>query len=45
MKSLLKGFKDAMLPTSLQTNTITHLLKDNMGVYLHLKRAESLQYS
>ncbi|XP_054464793.1 5-aminolevulinate synthase, erythroid-specific, mitochondrial [Anoplopoma fimbria] len=30
MTSLLKGFKDAILPTSAQTNTVTHLLKDNM---------------
>ncbi|XP_032378014.1 5-aminolevulinate synthase, erythroid-specific, mitochondrial [Etheostoma spectabile] len=30
MTSLLKGLKDAILPTPAQTNTVTHLLKDNM---------------
>lgn len=30
MTSLLKGLKDSLLPTSDQTNTVTHLLKDNM---------------
>ncbi|XP_062247985.1 5-aminolevulinate synthase, erythroid-specific, mitochondrial [Platichthys flesus] len=30
MTSLLKGFKDSLLPKSPQTNTITHLLTDNM---------------
>ncbi|XP_035512368.1 5-aminolevulinate synthase, erythroid-specific, mitochondrial [Morone saxatilis] len=31
MTSLLKGLKDSILPTSAQTNTVTHLLKDNMA--------------
>ncbi|XP_010782407.1 5-aminolevulinate synthase, erythroid-specific, mitochondrial isoform X1 [Notothenia coriiceps] len=30
MTSLLKGLKDSILPTSAQTDTVTHLLKDNM---------------
>ncbi|XP_031142185.1 5-aminolevulinate synthase, erythroid-specific, mitochondrial [Sander lucioperca] len=30
MTSLLKGLKDAIIPTPAQTNTVTHLLKDNM---------------
>ncbi|XP_044068871.1 5-aminolevulinate synthase, erythroid-specific, mitochondrial [Siniperca chuatsi] len=30
MTSLLKGLKDSFLPTSAQTNTVTHLLKDSM---------------
>ncbi|XP_073325789.1 5-aminolevulinate synthase, erythroid-specific, mitochondrial [Pagrus major] len=30
MTSLLKGFKNSILPTSAQTDTVTHLLKDNM---------------
>ncbi|XP_018544518.1 LOW QUALITY PROTEIN: 5-aminolevulinate synthase, erythroid-specific, mitochondrial [Lates calcarifer] len=30
MASLLKGFNNSILPTSAQTNTVTHLLKDNM---------------
>lgn len=30
MTSLLKGLKDSIHPTSAQTNTVTHLLKDNM---------------
>ncbi|KAI3357313.1 hypothetical protein L3Q82_015761 [Scortum barcoo] len=30
MTSLLKGMKDSILPTSAQTNTVTHLLKDSM---------------
>ncbi|XP_068996348.1 5-aminolevulinate synthase, erythroid-specific, mitochondrial [Embiotoca jacksoni] len=30
MTSLLKDFKDSVFPTSVQTNTVTHLLKDNM---------------
>ncbi|KAF1390649.1 hypothetical protein PFLUV_G00060210 [Perca fluviatilis] len=30
MTSLLKGLKDAILPTPAQPNTVTHLLKDNM---------------
>ncbi|KAF7666703.1 hypothetical protein LDENG_00096020 [Lucifuga dentata] len=30
MTSLLKGLKSSVFPTSGQTNTVTHLLKDNM---------------
>uniref|UniRef100_A0A3Q1IWG1 5-aminolevulinate synthase n=1 Tax=Anabas testudineus TaxID=64144 RepID=A0A3Q1IWG1_ANATE len=30
MTSLLKSLKDSVLPTSAETNTVTHLLKDNM---------------
>ncbi|XP_040009632.1 5-aminolevulinate synthase, erythroid-specific, mitochondrial isoform X1 [Xiphias gladius] len=30
MTSLFKGLKDSILPTSVQTNTFTHFLKDNM---------------
>nr|XP_020473914.1 5-aminolevulinate synthase, erythroid-specific, mitochondrial-like [Monopterus albus] len=30
MTSLLEGLKDSILPTSAESNTITHLLKDNM---------------
>ncbi|XP_074501272.1 5-aminolevulinate synthase, erythroid-specific, mitochondrial [Sebastes fasciatus] len=30
MTSLLKGLKDSILPSSAQTDTVTHLLKDNM---------------
>lgn len=33
MTSLLKGLKDSILPTSAQTNTVTHLLKDSMGIF------------
>ncbi|KAM6925245.1 5-aminolevulinate synthase, erythroid-specific, mitochondrial-like [Xenentodon cancila] len=31
MTSLLKSLKDSVFPTSTQINTVTHLLKDNMG--------------
>ncbi|XP_075897775.1 5-aminolevulinate synthase, erythroid-specific, mitochondrial-like isoform X2 [Nelusetta ayraudi] len=31
MASLLKGLKDSVLPKPATTNTVTHLLKDNMG--------------
>ncbi|XP_029012404.1 5-aminolevulinate synthase, erythroid-specific, mitochondrial [Betta splendens] len=31
MKSLLKGFKDSIMPSTADTKTVTHLLKDNMA--------------
>lgn len=33
MASLLKGLKDSVLPKTTPTNTVTHLLKDNMGTF------------
>lgn len=33
MASLLKGLKDSVLPKPAPTNTVTHLLKDNMGTF------------
>lgn len=33
MTSLLKGLKDSVLPKSAQTNTVTHHLIDNMGMF------------
>lgn len=33
MASLLKGLKDSVLPKPATTNTVTHLLKDNMGTF------------
>ena len=32
MTPLLKGLKDLILPTPAQADTVTHLLKDNMGM-------------
>lgn len=33
MVTLLKGLKDSVLPKTAPTATVTHLLKDNMGVF------------
>lgn len=33
MTSFLKGLKDSILPKSAETNTVTHLLKDNMCMF------------
>ena len=32
MTPLLKGLRDLILPTAAQADTVTHLLKDNMGM-------------
>lgn len=42
MTSLLKGLKDAVLPTAAKTDTVTHLLNDSMGMFYSENELRSL---